>query len=177
MTRILICLLFKNSNLWLSRFFDNIDSLINDRYSQENNIHYNISIVYGTSNDGTEEALKQRTEKYKTVSSLTKMDIPERFNVLEKLAILRNSFLHSNDIKKYDYLLMIDTDIMFDSISIKRLIRDIQNPNLDKPGIIAPMIFIEDFGFHKNELFYDIFAYRLNGLNFKHTRPYIRTIS
>ena len=128
MTKILICLLFKNSNMWLSRFFDNIDNLLNSEFNKKNDIEYNMSIIYGTSNDGTEETLKRRIKNYKEITNLIKTDIPSRFNVLEKLAILRNSFLHTKDLKKYDYLLMIDTDIMFDVSAINRLIRDIQNP-------------------------------------------------
>ena len=173
MTKILICLLFKNSNMWLSRFFDNIDNLLNSEFNKKNDIEYNMSIIYGTSNDGTEETLKRRIKNYKEITNLIKTDIPSRFNVLEKLAILRNSFLHTKDLKKYDYLLMIDTDIMFDVSAINRLIRDIQNPKLDKVGIIAPMIFIVDYGIYKNNFLYDVFAYRMEGLNFKHRKPYI----
>ncbi len=176
MTKILICLLFKNSNMWISRFFDNLDNLLISEFNHKNNIEYNISIIYGTSNDGTEEALKNRIEKYKEIINLRRMDIPNRFNILEKLAILRNSFLHTNDLKKYDYLLMIDTDIMFDNSSINRLIRDIQNPKLDNPGIVAPMIFVEDYGLYKDTFFYDVFAYRIKGLNFKHIKPYIPVV-
>ncbi len=176
MTKILICLLFKDSNMWLSRFFDNIDNLLNDEFNQKNNIEYNMSIIYGTSTDGTEKSLESRIENHKEITSVTRMDIPNRFNVLEKLSILRNMFLHINDIKKYDYLLMIDTDIMFDTNSINQLIKDIQNPKLDKAGIVAPMVFVEDYGTYKNTFFYDVLAYRMNGLNFKHQKPYIPII-
>lgn len=171
--RILICLMFKDSNMWLSRFFDNIDNLLNNEFNQKNNIEYYISVVYSTSNDGTEEALKDRLQKYKENSILTKIDVPSRFSTLEKLAILRNTFLNVNNLEKYDYLLMIDTDVMFDPFSINRLIKDINNPKIEDIGIIAPMIFIENYGTYKNTFFYDVFAYRMRGLNFKHRKPYI----
>ncbi len=177
MTKILVCLLFKNSNLWLSRFFDNVDTLIDNEYNKKNNINYNLSIVYGTSNDGTEESLNDRIEKHKEIAAITKIDIPNRFNHLERLAILRNTFLQINNTKKYDYLLMIDTDVMFETSTINHLLKLIQNSKLENIGIIAPMIFIEDYSIHKNNFFYDTLAYRINNLNFKHLKPYIPNIT
>lgn len=173
MIKILICLMFKESNMWISRFFDNLDTLLNDEFNQKNDIKYNISVIYSTSNDGTEETLKNRIEKYKENAVLTKMDIPNRFSTFEKLSILRNAFLSVNNLGKHDYLLMIDTDIMFDVSSVNRLIKDIQNAKLEKVGIVAPMVFIENYGAYKNTFFYDVLAYRMNGINFKHRKPYI----
>jgi hypothetical protein len=176
MPKILICLLFKNSNLWLDRFFDCIESLIFNEYNKKNNLEYEISIIYGSSNDGTEENIILRTQHLINNNikvNILKFNPPDKFKTLERLAILRNIFLQTNSINKYDYLLMMDTDIIFEPRVIIKLIKDIENPKLESCAIIAPMIFIEDYGFHKNDFFYDILAYRIKGLNFKHNRPYI----
>lgn len=179
MSKILICLLFKNSNLWLDRFFSCVENLIYNENNKKNNLEYELSIIYGNSNDGTEESLKNKTEKLMNNNvkvNIIKIDIPNKFNRLEKFAILRNMFLNINNLEEYKYLLMIDTDVMFELRVILKLIQDIENPKLETCGIIAPMIFIEDYRIYQNSFFYDTLAYRIKGLNFKHERPYIPII-
>lgn len=162
--------MFKNSNLWLSRFMECIKSLLENK---TNNIKYDISIIYSDSIDGTTEELKKFIHELDDTNiKLTHLNLPDRFDGIQKLAILRNTFLHINNLKKYDYMLVVDTDILFDCITISRLIKHIENPRLDSCGVIAPMIFIENHSSNIN-YFYDTFAYRIRDEIFSHKKPYV----
>lgn len=171
--KILICLLFKNSILWLDRFLNCLDSLIENR---SKDVEYNINVIYGDSRDSTDVEVKKRMdglrEKYARDGLKIKMchlPLPRRLDGLEKLSILRNASIMMSDLEneKYDYVLQMDTDVIFDSESIETLIRDISDNNgkdksMNDIGVIAPLIYIEG-----SNTFYDTFAFRMNEKMFK----------
>lgn len=162
--KILICLLFKNSILWLDRFLNCLNSLIENK---PNDIEYNINIIYGDSNDGTDLEVKNRMDelrrKYTCIIKMVHMPLPRRLDGLEKLGILRNASIMMCDIAEYDYVLNIDTDVIFGYENIERLVRDIEDDNNKSSiGIIAPLVFIENSG-----VFYDTFAFRMEGKMFR----------
>lgn len=177
--KILICLMFRNSAMWIDKFTDCIVSLL--REGKNDNITYSLSILYGNSNDGTNEKLEifkdLLSTRYKDVEvTLTRIDLPDRFDVIQRLAILRNTFLniHDTTLKQYDYLMHIDTDITFRPHIVKRLIKNIENPikGTENIGIVAPLIFVENVN-DINGFFYDTFAFRLNKKLFLHKKPYV----
>lgn len=172
--------MFKNSTKWIYRFFNCIESLLQTR-NEYNNIQYSISVIYGDDDDGTSNILLNKLEsiknKYGIGITSKRITFPKRLDGIQRLVTLRNSFLYINNdvnnLNNYDYILSIDTDIMFDSKIITKLIKDIENQNLNNPGLIAPMVFIEDYFSYGNNYFYDIWAYRVQEKMFLHTRPYI----
>jgi len=172
MTKILICLLFKDSILWIDRFFECVDSLF---INKPVNIEYGLSVVYGDSKDGTDNIVKSKVEelgsRYKVVINLFNLSMPGRLDGLEKLAALRNSCIELSSISGYDYVLMVDTDIIFGSYIIEKFL-GIMEIRKDI-GVMAPMVMIENFRTFANTYFYDAFAFRLGGKVLEHLPPYL----
>lgn len=185
--KILITLLFKNSALWIQRFLSCLDDLL----LENSEIIFDLSILYGTSSDGTEKILKNyvkllKEDKLSTCRNINNiflrlLDLPKRLDSLEKLSVLRNVSIYMMDndnLKNYDYILQIDTDTIFDTGVIRKLIENINNTNLLNIGIISPMIYIEKSHPESENIFYDTFAFRyFNGQNkdgetFKIREPY-----
>lgn len=173
--KILICLLFKNSSIWLSRFMECLENLIR---TKPDNIEYSLSVIYGDSSDNTDTEVKRQMdilqEKYKFNIRMSNLPLPKRLHSIEKLAILRNACVEQCIDKEYKYVLVIDTDVMFTSLSVQKLIRNIEsNEDMwgDKLniGVIAPLVIIEN----EKWLFYDHWAYRMNGKMFSPARPYV----
>ncbi len=159
--KILIALLFKNSFLWLDRFMVCIEDLLKD-YENNENIRFDFSVIYGDSTDPTDIEVKKRMEelkeKYLVGVKIVHIPLPKRLDGIEKLAILRNASITIVDIENYDYVLQIDTDIIFDHNSIDILIKDIEEGCDKKIGVIAPLVFIEG-----TKTFYDTWAFRMDG--------------
>lgn len=180
MTKILILLIFKNSSKWIYRFFNRIEYIL-QLQNKNNDIQFSISTIYGDDDDGTSNILLNKLysieEIYGTKIFTKRITFPKRLDGIQRLVILRNAFIYIdndiNNLQNYDYILSIDTDIIFDNNTIIKLIKDIENPNLDNPGIVAPMVFIEDYYSYMNSYFYDTFAFRIQDKMFSHTRPYI----
>lgn len=169
---ILICLLFKNGMLWLNRFINCINRL--------NELHeyiFHFAVVYGDSKDGTDNEIKRiMTEmSYKGFDiNLIHLPLPRRLSGMEKLSILRNVVIYTNDVKKYDYIISMDTDIIFDNHVINKLIYDMQtnttpDMKMSDIGIIAPLVLIDN----TNSIFYDTWAFRMKGYMFSSYKPYI----
>lgn len=176
MTKILILLMFKDSKKWISRFFMCVESIL-QLQNKNNDLQFSFSVIYGDDIDGTGSILLNKLalieNRYGTKVATKKIKFTKRLDGIQRLVTLRNACIYINHLEDYDYILSIDTDIMFDNNVIIKLIKDIQNPKLDNPGIVAPMVFIEDYYSHMNSYFYDTFAYRLQDKMFLHTRPYI----
>lgn len=172
MTKILVCLLFKDSVLWINRFFESIDALF---INKPVNIEYGLSVVYGDSKDGTDDIVKAKVEeirsKYKVQVNLFNLSMPERLDGLEKLAALRNSCIELSDVQRYDYVLMVDTDIIFGSYIIEKFLGIMERRK--DIGVMAPMVMIENFRTFANTYFYDAFAFRLGGKVLEHLPPYL----
>ncbi len=172
MTKVLICLLFKDSALWINRFFECIDSLF---VNKPISIEYGLSVVYGDSKDGTDDIVKSKIEeirsKYRVQINLFNLSMPGRLDGLEKLATLRNSCIELSNVSGYDYVLMVDTDIIFGSYIIEKFLGIMERKK--DIGIIAPMVMIDNFRTFANTYFYDAFAFRLGGKLFEHLPPYL----
>mgnify|MGYP003393633617 CR=1 FL=1 len=182
-TKILICLLFKNSSIWLSRFMGCLENLIR---TKPENITYYLSVIYGNSTDNTDTEVKRQMnvllDKYGNSHNLklkmSNFSLPKRLHTIEKLAILRNACVDQCIDKEYDYVIQIDTDVIFTPLSVMKLIKTIKNnediwENKLNVGIIAPFVLIED----SNNLFYDSWAYRRKAGEkvqmFSPSRPYV----
>lgn len=176
MTNILVCLLFKDSILWLGRFIDCIESMLKNK---PDNITYHLSIIHGDSKDGTDGELKRCISdflvKYKSHGLKVKMvelPLPLRLDRIEKLAVLRNACIIMADIEDYDYVLSIDTDVMFTSDAVLQLINNIATKKLNA-GVVAPMILIERFKNLGREYFYDTWVFKVAGMPFTSAEPFI----
>lgn len=170
---ILICSLFKNSEKFMDRFLNNLLNLIN--YSKTNhNIECNTELCFieGNSIDNTHEKLKKWLTdlpdninyKFKQLNLSTNID---RFT---SLAILRNMLIKTGLKSYHDYILMIDSDTIFDKDILVSLVNSIEKNQCD---VIAPLPFIEDYKEYKNTYFYDTLAFvDNNDINFNHFYPY-----
>lgn len=176
MTKILILLLFKDSRKWIYRFLACIESLLQNG---NRDIEFVISVIYGDDTDGTSSILLNKLDsiedRYGTKITSKRITFPQtkRLDSIQRLVTLRNAFLYINKLKDYDYILSIDTDIIFDDNTLVKLIKNMKDPKLDNPGIIAPMVFIENYGSYINSYFYDTYAFKMQDKSFLHTRPYI----
>lgn len=184
--KILVCMLYKNSMLWLDRQISCLDNLLRDT----KNITYTFSVVYGDSKDGTDTKVKENMnllqEKYSEILKvkLIHFPLPRRLDTIEKLATLRNISVYGvedniHSLEEYDYILHIDTDVFFRPLEIQKLInildRDVDAwGNKLNAGIIAPMILIENaINASGSDLFYDTFAYRIDKRMFTPQRPFV----
>lgn len=166
MSKILVGLLFKNGMLWLDKFMNYVNRLL-----ELDNTDFHFVVVYGDSKDDTDKEVKRRMNELSKKGysiSLIHLPLPRRLNGIEKLAILRNVVIVVSDLEKekYDYVLSIDTDIMFDNAMIKKLIDDIK---ISDAGIVAPLVLIDN----TDSVFYDTWAFRMKGHMFTSYKPYI----
>lgn len=193
--KILICMLFHNSMFWMNRIVGCLEDLLKNKPS---NIEYHFSVVYGDSWDGTDKEINRIMDnlsklygngdnrdngdnrlKKELKIKIVHLPLPKRFDGIEKLGILRNASIELGDLKneKYDYIIQADTDVIFDNITILKLIRNIDKNedfwgNKLNAGIIAPMNFIEN-STPGSEIFYDTFVFRINGYMFYPEKPYV----
>lgn len=176
MTKILILLMFKDSQKWISRFFVCLDSIL-QLQKEYDNIQFSISTIYGDDTDNTSDILLNKLESIKKKYGIKiiskRITFPKRLDGIQKLVTLRNAFLYINNLEDYDYILSIDTDILFTDNTVIKLIKNIENPKLENPGMTAPMVFIEDYFSYGNNYFYDTLAYKIQEKNFLHTKPYV----
>lgn len=175
---ILVCSLFKNSEKYLDRFLDsleyNIDYIYNDKYDVDK-IDIELCFIEGSSEDNTFSVLKKFCknikDRYGIKYILEKNNINQSLERFDKLAILRNMLIKLGLKSKHDYVLFIDSDIIFDKDIIIKLVNSIEKNKVD---VVAPMITIEKFRTYDNDYFYDQLAYvDRNGNNFTHHFPYI----
>lgn len=172
---VLICSLFKDSEKYLDRFLNSLGYNIDYIYSNENKIEIELCFIEGSSKDDTLKILKKFCrnikEKYDIKYTLEKNDINHSLERFDKLAILRNMLIKLGLKNKHDYVLFIDSDIIFDKDLIIKLVNSIEKNRAD---VIAPLITIEKFRTFDNDYFYDQLAYiDKNGKNLTHYFPYI----
>lgn len=170
---VLIVSLVNNSSKWIQRFLTCLSELVTYERSKGNN--FSILYIEGNSDDGSYELVSDWIEKEngklkKEIYSILKMDINSDIQRFEKLAILRNMGIKIGfENKDYDYVLMIDSDIIFEKNLIEKMVRFINGSGYD---VVAPFIGIEKFRSFANDYFYDILAFRYKGKNFTHFFPY-----
>lgn len=158
---------------WIHRFFNCLEKT----YEEISGITFDMYVVYGDDIDGTSIILPKLLDgiqsKYGPKIIKKHITLPKRLDSIQKLSILRNSFIDNDLYNKYDYILIIDTDVMFEPFTIMRLIKDIENPALENPGVVAPKTVIENYHSYGNDYFYDTYAFKVQDKSFLHTRPYI----
>lgn len=196
-TNVLICSLFKDSTPYLNRFLDSLkDSIIYSKslnqlklisdndYMEKNkenkkvndrSIEIELCFIEGNSKDNTWEVLKKRckelNKEFEIKYILEKYNINESLARFDKLAILRNMLIKIGLKNKHNYVLMVDSDVIFEKDTIIKLLKSIEKYDVD---IVAPLVTIEKFRTFNNEYFYDTLAFIDNkGKNFNHYFPYI----
>ncbi|MDD3474283.1 MAG: hypothetical protein PHP08_00085 [Candidatus Dojkabacteria bacterium] len=169
---ILICSLFKDSTLYIDTFLKNIENLT--KYSNTKNYKIDLNFIEGNSTDDTFMKLTKWLKNFtkdqdKTNHIINKINLPSNIHRFTSLAILRNMLIKYG-LKHHDYVLMIDSDTLFDSTLLHQLIESIETNQCD---VIAPMPFIQNFRTHNNDYFYDTLAFiDNNNINFGHLYPY-----
>lgn len=191
---ILVCSLFKDSEKYLDRFLDSLEYNIDYIYHNKgdtksilgtgntgdtrdngNKIDIELCFIEGSSKDNTWRVLKKFCEnikyKYDIEHTLEKNDINQSLERFDKLAILRNMLIKLGLKNRHDYVLFVDSDIIFDKDIIIKLVNSIEK---NKADVVAPLITIEKFRTYDNDYFYDQLAYiDKNGKNFTHHFPYV----
>ena len=115
---ILISLMARNNSSYIPYFYKCIDLV------EKENKNYNINYIIFTNNneDNTLELLKFKTSKnFKVVEKNYDKEFLELPRI-SKLRYLREDFLNIIRKEEFDYLLMMDTDIIFNEIMIRKSI-------------------------------------------------------
>lgn len=165
---VLLCSLFKDSEWHMDRFLSCIKNIKREGLDME------ICFIEGNSEDKTWEKLKGWCNKCGMKYILEKMDINDSSGLggrFDRLAILRNMLIKTGLKGKYDYVLMIDSDVIFEGDLLVRLIESIEKTGSDVMGC---MIMIENFRTFGNNYFYDTLAFAGSGGDkFVHYFPYV----
>jgi hypothetical protein len=177
---ILICSLFKDSEKYINRFLTSLGHNIDYIYHNQGNnkIEIELCFIEGSSKDNTLDILKKfcrnMKEKYDIRYVIEKNDINQSIKRFDRLAILRNMLIKLGLKNKHDYVLLVDSDIIFDRDLIIKLVDSIEK---NKADVVAPLITIENFRTYDNDYFYDtlanIYDNKNENISFTHTFPYI----
>lgn len=165
---VLICSLFRDSELYMDRFLECIKKI---NKGEDNRINIELCFIEGNSTDNTWEKLRGWCNKCGMRYTLEKMDINMRvWGRFDKLAILRNMLIKVGLRSRHDYVLMVDSDCIFEEDLLFRMITSIENSDAD---VIGAMIMIENFRTFGNNYFYDTLAFiGDDGNKFVHYFPY-----
>jgi len=179
---ILICTLFKNGEKYLDRFLDSLKNEIYNIINQNNQktdkkIYIELCFLEGNSTDNTLDILNkfctEMKDRHKINYILDTLNLNESLSRFQKLAISRNMLIKLGLKNKHHYVLMIDSDIIFDKKLIIKLMESIERNNAD---VVMPLITIEKFRTFDNSYFYDTLAsIDENGKNLEHNFPYFFT--
>lgn len=177
---ILICSLFKNGEKYLDRFLDSLKNEIVNTTRQkkinqkEHNINIELCFIEGNSTDNTFDILNkfciELNDIHKINYTLEKLNLNDSLERFQKLAMLRNMLIKLGLKNRHHYILMVDSDIIFEKNLIIKLIESIEKNNAD---IVTPLVTIENFRTFDNDYFYDTLAsIDENGKNLEHNFPY-----
>ncbi len=166
---VLVCSLFKDSEWCMDRFFECIEMINLEGSNVE------LCFIEGNSDDNTWGKLREWKKKFEGLGMkcfIEKMDINEfcggRF---DRLGILRNMLIKVGLKSKHDYVLMVDSDVVFSGDLLVRLVSSIERENADVMGC---MVMIEGFRTFGDDYFYDTLAFTgFDGSRFVHYFPYI----
>lgn len=161
---IVIVSAFRNASWYIKRYCEQMDKL-QERFSQQNHT-LQLVLGYGDSHDGTGEILFEETShRFPT----TLVDVshgglhygsivhPKRF---KQLAFVGNKLWEAIP-EDADVVGLVESDLIWQPYVISSLAVTV-GPN----AIYAPMIY------HEDGRFYDTWAFRCNGINFKNERPF-----
>ena len=143
---ILISLMARNNSSYIPYFYKCIDLV------EKENKNYNINYIIFTNNneDNTLELLKSKTSKnFKVVEKNYDKEFLNKPRV-EKLHYLREDFLHIIRKEEFDYLLMIDSCILFNEKMILDSIKLIKKEDCN--AVTANSIH------YNSPFYYDIFS-------------------
>tara|TARA_B100000963_G_scaffold350523_1_gene360877 strand:+ start:1019 stop:1849 length:831 start_codon:yes stop_codon:yes gene_type:complete len=146
--KIIICSTIKNEEKNLGRFFKKINSLLS--IFEEHYLIFVLSDTYDKSENLLNDYLKGKR------GTVIVKNFDNQTNRIEKLEICRNEYLNfirkNNEIKDYDYLLVMDADGVNNILNEKVLAETIQKEKWN--AIFANQKFF----------YYDIFALRIDKL-------------
>lgn len=164
--RITICSIFRNSEKYLHRYFEQIEELILDLAKYGNTI--NLLLGEGDSNDRTRESLPKYgyeivdvTHGGKEYGSIVN---PIRF---ANLAKAWNTIWETIPVSA-DAVVFLEADLKWRAEDLIHLIEDLMYVS-----VVSPMIMCGNPRFPKNQ-FYDIWAFRKEGKQFNPHPPYFK---
>lgn len=116
--KILISTLVRNNEKWLPTFYTMCQKLKNNR----NDINFDVHVYENDSTDGTKYHLKGNYVSQNLGHSF------DRYSRTTRLALYRNDIKnHIKDLDSYDYVLMVDSNILFDTKAFNVLFDTIEN--------------------------------------------------
>lgn len=168
---VLICSLFKDSKWHMDKFLGCITKV------HREGLNIELCFIEGNSTDNTWDELMKWKKEFEGLRLgikclIEKLDINEygvggRF---DRLGLLRNMLIKMGLRGKHDYVLMVDSDVVFDEDLLLRLIESIEKTGSDVMGC---MVMIENFRTFGNDYYYDTLAYvGSDGNKFVHYFPY-----
>lgn len=165
---VLICSLFKDSSEWMDRFLECIEKIDKKEMGIE------ICFIEGNSDDDTWDKLVRWSKKVEVLGVrglVIKMDINfDGLGRFDKLGVLRNMLIRIGLRGKHDYVLMVDSDCIFEKDLLVKLVKRLESSGSD---VLGALVFIEGFRTFGNEYFYDTLAFTgLDGNKFVHYFPY-----
>jgi len=174
---VLIISMFKNGEMFINRFFESLNNMIS--YSMNNGYSLKLFFIESDSDDNTHELIIKNLNELRYLHTnnenfdydIVKLDISDNLDRFDKLAILRNMSIKLG-LENEDYVMMIDSDVVFDKDLLDKLYTSLSNSDYD---VISPLVFIEDFRDYGNSYFYDTLAFIKDGECFSHFYPYINS--
>jgi glycosyltransferase involved in cell wall biosynthesis len=163
---VLICSLFRDSGPFIDRFLACMDKMID--FSTKQGYMIELCFIEGNSQDDTYLKLKHWLMQCNHRHIFKKMEISSEISRFERLAIMRNMLLKFGLKNYHEYMLMIDSDTIFNEDLLHRLSAGLED---NRCSAIAPIIFVEQK--QPANYFYDRLAYlSRSGDHFRHEPPY-----
>jgi hypothetical protein len=177
MPRIAIASMFRNSESYIDRYVGQVTDLVGHLCGKGDDIH--LIAAEGDSTDGTWDMLKSRLDYLiKAVhmvspgSKLTMMQVNHGgpvFGSIDHEQRWRNISLVCNRIleaveRKDDYLIYVESDLIWDSHAMYSLLAHLEEPGIDA---IAPICIHRPTGLN-----YETWGHRKDGQRFQANKPY-----
>lgn len=162
---------FRNSTSYLERYFEQMDELKRELRAKEHSL--SLVLGYGDSSDGTGGALYDES-RHRFETKLVEINhggphygsivYKERFRQLAKVW----NRIWKEIPEDTDYVAFIESDLIWRAqkfIDLFELIQELKDV-FTTSTLVAPLVL------HLDERFYDTWAFRYNGVQFKNDPPY-----
>lgn len=167
---VLIISMFKDCDKLVDKFFISLNNLID--YSINHGCNISTCFINSDSSDNTNKKVIKYVDDFRNKNMkcvFESININDSFERFDKLAIMRNMSIKLG-LNDEDYVLVIDSDTIFDKKLLVNLMESLNDNNFDA---ISPLIFIDNFRDYGDGYFYDTLAFIKDGEKFSHFYPYI----
>ena len=151
MRTILITCLLRNNEMYIPymmKMFNNLEK------SETFNFNY---LIYTNNNeDKTLDLLKESKKKNLEIIDESLSENIKKMGKCEKLYHLREKLLNATKKRNFDFLLMIDSDILFNLKIVEETVKELEK------GVFDAITTNTLFGYYSMYFFYDTFAFKDN---------------